>query len=102
MADAKGRLTRFYEKYNPAKLANVDSTLQQYAGQEEELFKALVGKYGAEPAAASPSVAAAVAAPAAAAAPASTNYKARLTAFYEKYNPSKVANVDSTLQQYAG
>ena len=84
----KGRLTAFYEKYNPAKVQSVDKTLESYAGREEEMFEALVAKYGPEPTSSSQSV--------------SSDYKARLTAFYEKYNPGKVSSVDKTLQAYGG
>ena len=48
----RDRLVRFYEKYNPAKVGSVDMALEAYAGREEEMFEALVGKYGPEPAAA--------------------------------------------------
>ncbi|KAJ9473533.1 hypothetical protein DIPPA_29551 [Diplonema papillatum] len=50
------RLVRFYERYNPSKLKNVDQLLRQYKGKEEELFSTLVRRYGEEPAAAVSSV----------------------------------------------
>jgi len=43
------RLTAFYEKYEPEKLANLPNLLVKYAGKEEQLFTALVKKYGDEP-----------------------------------------------------
>jgi density-regulated protein len=43
------RLTAFYEKYVPDKVASVPSLLEKYAGKEEKLFHALVEKYGPEP-----------------------------------------------------
>lgn len=43
------RLYRFYEKYNPQKLCNVEKLLSQSRGEEEQLFAILVGKYGPEP-----------------------------------------------------
>eukprot|EP01059_Diplonema_ambulator_P026984 TRINITY_DN44535_c0_g1_i1.p1 TRINITY_DN44535_c0_g1~~TRINITY_DN44535_c0_g1_i1.p1 ORF type:complete len:336 (+),score=71.33 TRINITY_DN44535_c0_g1_i1:87-1010(+) len=43
------RLGRFYSKYNRDKLSEVDALLYAYKGREEELFSALVGKYGPEP-----------------------------------------------------
>jgi hypothetical protein len=43
------RLYRFYEKYNPQKLCNVEKFLSEYRGEEEQLFAILVGKYGPEP-----------------------------------------------------
>ena len=43
------RLVRFYEKWNPAKIAMVDDVLARLASREEELFVKLVAKYGSEP-----------------------------------------------------
>eukprot|EP01064_Diplonema_japonicum_P003525 TRINITY_DN12265_c3_g1_i1.p1 TRINITY_DN12265_c3_g1~~TRINITY_DN12265_c3_g1_i1.p1 ORF type:complete len:314 (+),score=53.11 TRINITY_DN12265_c3_g1_i1:45-944(+) len=43
------RLGRFYTKYNRTKLGEVDTLLYTYRGREEELFSALVQKYGPEP-----------------------------------------------------
>ncbi|KPI88982.1 hypothetical protein ABL78_1948 [Leptomonas seymouri] len=43
------RLYRFYEKYNPQKLCNVEKLLSECRGEEEQLFAILVGKYGPEP-----------------------------------------------------
>jgi density-regulated protein DRP1 len=43
------RLTKFYEKYVPSKLADVPSLLAKYSGKEEKLFIALTTKYGPEP-----------------------------------------------------
>ena len=47
----RARLVRFYTKYDVGKLKGVDAKVAQYKdGKEEKLFKALVKKYGAEPA----------------------------------------------------
>jgi len=43
------RLHAFYSKYMPEKLDNIPSLLQKYEGREEQLFNALVKKYGDEP-----------------------------------------------------
>nr|CCA26978.1 conserved hypothetical protein [Albugo laibachii Nc14] len=43
------RLTAFYEKYNPEKVKEVDEVLSKYKGKENQLFNALVRKYGPEP-----------------------------------------------------
>eukprot|EP01060_Flectonema_neradi_P000562 TRINITY_DN10350_c0_g1_i1.p1 TRINITY_DN10350_c0_g1~~TRINITY_DN10350_c0_g1_i1.p1 ORF type:complete len:432 (+),score=73.89 TRINITY_DN10350_c0_g1_i1:47-1342(+) len=43
------RLLSFYQRYNPAKLPSVTQCLQEYQGNEEKLFTALVQKYGPEP-----------------------------------------------------
>lgn len=43
------RLTAFYEKYVPEKVESVPTLLEKYAGREENLFTALIKKYGPEP-----------------------------------------------------
>ena len=43
------RLLAFYTEYRPEKLLEVDDILKMYSGREEELFAALVKKYGPEP-----------------------------------------------------
>mmetsp|Transcript_35325 Transcript_35325/g.64773 ORF Transcript_35325/g.64773 Transcript_35325/m.64773 type:complete len:264 (+) Transcript_35325:44-835(+) len=43
------RLAAFYTKYMPEKLDGMDAILEKYEGKEDNLFKALVKKYGAEP-----------------------------------------------------
>lgn len=43
------RLTAFYEKYVPEKVADIPSLLEKYQDKEEKLFVALVKKYGPEP-----------------------------------------------------
>jgi DnaJ family protein C protein 2 len=47
--DPRGRLVRMLEKYCPEKLGNTTKILEQYKGKEEELFAAMVKKYGPEP-----------------------------------------------------
>ena len=39
------RLQRFYEKYNPEKLNEIDETLDKWKGKEKKLFNALHKKY---------------------------------------------------------
>ena len=43
------RLMAFYEKYVPEKVESVPGLLEKYAGKEDNLFHALVKKYGPEP-----------------------------------------------------
>eukprot|EP01062_Namystynia_karyoxenos_P046762 TRINITY_DN3512_c0_g1_i1.p1 TRINITY_DN3512_c0_g1~~TRINITY_DN3512_c0_g1_i1.p1 ORF type:complete len:456 (+),score=129.81 TRINITY_DN3512_c0_g1_i1:119-1486(+) len=43
------RLMRFFERYNPHRLASVAALLREHAGGEEEFFAALVRRYGPEP-----------------------------------------------------
>ncbi|ETV90107.1 hypothetical protein H310_15063 [Aphanomyces invadans] len=85
----RARLERFYSKYNPDKKGEIDGVLDKYKGRESVLFEALVRKYGPEP---------------------DANEEItfvdamtlRLLAFYEKYNPDKVAEVPNVLAKYAG
>lgn len=43
------RLIKFYQRYNPEKIPRVHEFLAAYKGDEEELFRTLVAKYGPEP-----------------------------------------------------
>ncbi|KAH8057269.1 hypothetical protein JL722_6921 [Aureococcus anophagefferens] len=43
------RLTAFYGKYEPSKVAGVGALLAKYKGKEEQLLSAMVKKYGPEP-----------------------------------------------------
>ncbi|KAL7577583.1 hypothetical protein ACA910_015109 [Epithemia clementina (nom. ined.)] len=43
------RLTAFYKKYVPEKVDAIPGLLEKYAGKEDNLFVALVKKYGEEP-----------------------------------------------------
>eukprot|EP00754_Rhynchopus_humris_P038271 Rhum_TRINITY_DN2091_c0_g1::Rhum_TRINITY_DN2091_c0_g1_i1::g.5764::m.5764 len=43
------RLTALYERHRPARLCDVDTLLDAYAGREDDLIRALVAKYGPEP-----------------------------------------------------
>jgi len=46
----RGRLARFYAKYNPTRTeADIEEAVRRFAGREEALFAALVRKYGPEP-----------------------------------------------------
>ncbi|CUG06544.1 Hypothetical protein, putative, partial [Bodo saltans] len=49
VSDVRSRLQRFYAKYQPDKINNVDGILAKYEGREEDLFTALTQKYGPEP-----------------------------------------------------
>ena len=42
---AKARLTAYFKKVNPDKIASVDKLLKSYKGKEEELFSKLAEKY---------------------------------------------------------
>jgi hypothetical protein len=47
---ARDMLTAFYQKYNPAKVAEVDRLLEKYKGSEELMFRNLAKKYNLDPA----------------------------------------------------
>lgn len=49
------RLTRYYQTYNPDKVEDVPDLARKYATNQDELFTALVAKYGPEPVAVAPS-----------------------------------------------
>lgn len=113
MATARERLTRFYQKYNADKLHEIDGVLERFRGKESQLFNALVKKYGPEPSAdevfAAPAESAKSKAkpqPVAPAVPESQAVKdfnhARLVAFYKRYNPEKLDEVDTVLAKYKG
>ncbi|KEG10678.1 hypothetical protein DQ04_03421040 [Trypanosoma grayi] len=44
----RDQLVEFYQKYNPAKLGEVDALLQTFSGREESMFAALRAKYQGE------------------------------------------------------
>lgn len=45
----RARLMRFYQKYNPSKLSEIDSICSNWQERGIEIFEALVKKYGPEP-----------------------------------------------------
>jgi hypothetical protein len=45
----RDRVIAMYTKYAPEKLSTVDRTMEKFKGQEEEVMKTLIGKYGPEP-----------------------------------------------------
>eukprot|EP00388_Colpodella_angusta_P033661 GDKK01030199.1.p1 GENE.GDKK01030199.1~~GDKK01030199.1.p1 ORF type:complete len:251 (+),score=19.42 GDKK01030199.1:48-800(+) len=102
----RARLVRFFEHHNKEKLSDVDTILTKYQGREADLFKALVGQYGPEPAEGSPTAPSPTASPPSspARAPATTSgdYRPRIVRFFEKHNPEKLADVDTLLTKYQG
>lgn len=103
------RLERFYTKYNPDKLSDIQSTLEKFKGREETMFKALVRKYGPEPAddevlAVPTQDSGEACSTTATISPieSSNPYFGRLFKFYEKYNPDKMDDVPGLLEKYEG
>ena len=102
--DTRARLSRFMQKYNPDKISSLDTILIAYQGKEDQMWAALVKKYGPEPpAVTSTSAPAASATPAAQATqPVANDDKSRLTRFMQKYNPEKLSSIDTILNAYVG
>jgi hypothetical protein len=48
-ADARLRLTSFYERENPEKLDTIEETIRRYSGRFDTLYKRLEDKYGVRP-----------------------------------------------------
>ena len=104
----RDRMIAMYEKYEPSKASTVDATLEKFKGKEEAVIKKLVEKYGPEPvpqqvagSSAAPTPSSLSPVPTPVATP-RLSYRDRLVAIYEKYEPSKVSTVDSTLEKFKG
>ena len=95
------RVEALYKQYDPAKIGQTDAMLAKYKGKEEAVIRALVKKYGPEPSLEVP--------------PASSvldddtyrdqdtgSHRARLEAFFGKYDPTKIANIGTILITYKG
>ncbi|CAH0474572.1 unnamed protein product [Peronospora belbahrii] len=103
------RLTRFYQKYNPDKVHEINGVLERFKGRETQLFATLVKKYGPEPTADEVLNVAATSDEKETATvdtfelqeSQNINYQ-RLLAFYQKYNPEKVDDVAQVLVKYKG
>lgn len=108
-------MTRFYLKYNPEKLHEVEGVLERFRGKEKQLFNALVKKYGPEPADDEVLEMPEPAQPKDGNGTKETDMQLnsntaavqdfnrnRLAAFYEKYNPEKLSEVDTMLNKYKG
>lgn len=100
MEERKQQLREFYKIHEPSKIGAVDTLLTQY--KFVDVVASLQKKYGTLPAgwdtSATPSVPAA--APAAPALSEMESRKQQLSAFYQKYEPSKISAVDTLLTQY--
>lgn len=99
--ELRARLVRFYGRYNPGKIPQVDATLDKYVGREPRLFAALVEQYGPEPEE-QPQQLDDAAATGADPALAGLSVRERLSNMYSKYNPAKLPTVDDTVERYRG
>jgi hypothetical protein len=86
----RDRLLRFMQKYTPEKVAGCDQMLEKYRGKEEEMFRALVTKFGPEPQNLSPS------------APQVQSFRERVVAFYKHHAPEKIGGIDEALERFKG
>ena len=111
----RDRLTRFYQHYHPIKVSEVDETLARWRGREELLFEALVHKYGAEPpnelpsrlepSNVSPRGQSRTVPPGLAGGQSphlATTPRAILQSFYAVQNPSKLKDIEATLERFHG
>ena len=107
----KERLVRFYEKYNPTKLEQVDRIVEAYQGQSDLLYKNLLDKYNEAAEKESSAISAtkvdkieltdgvqAEGTPLAK----KGGCRERLVAIYEVHNPSKVKDVNKLLNKFKG
>ena len=105
----RDRVLAMYEKYDPGKINQVDPLLKKHAGKEEQVIASLVKKYGPEPAS-KPPVESSPTAPnvphlnidKATPTKPEKSYRDRLVAIFERYEPSKVGQVDGLLKKHAG
>jgi hypothetical protein len=88
--DDAARLRRYFEQYNPAKIATIPAVLERFRGNEAEMWSMLTAKYGPEHGRAPQ--------PAAAASPT----EQRLARFYAKYCPEKAATAAAAAAKYHG
>jgi hypothetical protein len=88
--NARERLTRFYQQYDPSKLHHVNSTILRRESSIDQLFAALVAKYGPEP---SPTEEVKLK-------PNQDRMKVRLYHFYRFYNPEKLSMIDDIVSGY--
>ena len=93
----KAQVTEFFQKHNPAKVAEIDTILAAYAGKEDTLMRDLHTSYNvplpdAQPASSAPATTGSD----------NTALKTQVTEFFQKHNPPKVAEVDKILAAYAG
>ncbi|EAN94372.1 hypothetical protein C3747_317g13 [Trypanosoma cruzi] len=102
--DVRLRLERFMRKYNPGKLGTIDGILKAYKGREEQMFEALVRKYGPEPSRDElPDTASAKTAQSSSVLTEETeDVRLRLERFMRKYNPGKLGTIDGILKAYKG
>ncbi|KEG12529.1 hypothetical protein DQ04_01641080 [Trypanosoma grayi] len=87
------RLIRFYKVYAREKVANMETVLHRYKGNEEEMFRILVEKYGPEP---DPDV------DPDAPIPPERNYRARLTRLFATHAPERMDTIPALLTKYKG
>ncbi|CAD2214235.1 hypothetical protein AGDE_14904 [Angomonas deanei] len=86
------RLRAIYTVHDPPKVSAVDGTLKKYKGKEEAVIRQLVKKYGSEP----------IIGVDVQLSHTDKAYRDRLTAIYQKYDPSKLHTVEGTLQKFKG
>ena len=86
-ASPKSKLTDIYRIHNPEKVAGIDNLLEKYKGREGDLVRAVSAKY--KPRATSSNAS-------------QDSFKSKLTEFYRRHNPSRIAKVDELARKYKG
>jgi len=95
-------LLDFYTKYNPSKISEVAKTLLKYKGQEVDMFSKLAAKYKVPNPLDAKGTKINIEASSSIYPPSSKDYHSILSKFYLKYNPSKIGEVQKTLNKYRG
>jgi hypothetical protein len=102
------KLTDFYQRTNPARVANVDSIMRSYKGREHEILDVIATSTTTRPTAARTSAAApvepAVTAPTPPKPPVAdvNSIRQKLTNFYQQTNPARLSQIDSIMLRYEG
>ena len=86
-ASPKSKLTDIYRIHNPEKVAEIDNLLEKYKGREGDLVRAVSAKY--KPRATSSNAS-------------QDSFKSKLTEFYRRHNPSRIAKADELARKYKG
>jgi hypothetical protein len=106
--DFRARIARFYQRYAPEKLGEVNDIVERYKDNLPGVITAMKQKYGPEPGPV-------IAAPAQRAPPTpvnksvivvhapallETDFRGRIERFYQRYNPEKLSEVDEVVEKY--
>ena len=100
--EVRHRVERMLMKYDQAKLQLLDTLMSTFQGREGNMLKTLVTRYGPEPA---PDEDLSQIAPREDDSPSEppvSKMHRRLERFYQRYDPQKLANLNSIVEQFSG